>query len=708
MAKKKNKGNKKIATMYYRVSTKSEKQKSSIANQPKHFKYELQKQRWADFEECERLYCDYGLTATTNANRKEFVEMLNDAGLDVEIVRETDIPHPDKPHIMTKQISFKTKINPTKEKKFDYIFVKDSSRFTRNLASYEVLENLWRNGVYVYFMDRDIDTKDWETVNGDIASQIAHDQEFSQKRSRDRQYTQAQYIRENRVSGKCYGWHYHKVKDGREPYYTINPEQAPIAERMYDLSIEGNGTERISQILTSEGLVNAKGNPFSKRAVSIILDNPKYMGYNTIGRFEVGTLNAKYIHPYNSDYYEMVKSFDKIPPIVSEEKWWKEKEERAKRTDKQTNRGSRPIEHPFKDILVCGYCRNGFIYDGTDNSKSKPHFRCKTKRSKGAGTCNCNNVSEAQLNLFIETLRTHNASKTNISLYDIIEQDFENTAISLITIVDRYFAKLNTPTNMSIEEKERLQKSLEAKKTSRRLKLQRQDTCEDVELVMELNDQIDSLNKEIKAIEEQLSESAEPIKEIVGKIQRIIECIDNDFKLLDRKRKTYSRDEVLEILSKIEVYGKTVIARKSEKNVKAPSPILIPILKQTELAEGLIALGETEFNYKFKNLMSWYDPSLLPSGITEVGKDEVLSMTETERRTIFDATDLSIEDRYDLMADKTTKSEWEKGTSKYVLSGDAFDLESGYIIDLGLENHTIMDQIKIKVEQLKTELQQYL
>lgn len=60
---------------------------------------------------------------------------------------------------------------------------------------------------------------------------------------------------------------------------TINEDEAKVVRRMYQLSIDGVSTNRISKILTSEGIKTKRGNPnWSLATIRDILHNPVYKG----------------------------------------------------------------------------------------------------------------------------------------------------------------------------------------------------------------------------------------------------------------------------------------------------------------------------------------------------------------------------------------------------------------------------------------------
>ena len=98
-----------------------------------------------------------------------------------------------------------------------------------------------------------------------------------------------------------YGYNYNSITK----QLTINEDEAKVVRRMYQLSIDGVSTNRISKILTSEGIKTKKGNPnWSLATVRDILHNPVYKG---VPKYTMTIRNKKVV--------ELVSA----PPIVSEE-----------------------------------------------------------------------------------------------------------------------------------------------------------------------------------------------------------------------------------------------------------------------------------------------------------------------------------------------------------------------------------------------------
>ena len=154
--------------------------------------------------------------------------------------------------------------------------------------------------------------------------------------------------------------------------------------------------------------------------------------------------------------------------------------------------------------------------------------------------------------------------------------------------------------------------------------------------------------------------------------------------MLDHLQTVYTHEEVLQKLSHITVQGETV----NSSGGRPPQPVLIPVLKSTDVANGLVEMGIKEFEYKFRDH--------IPADY-----EAPLSFIQTKRNTISTPTIHPIDDDTLSKAEQAThytndtKSHWEKGSSKYL-----FGVDSNFTPNLGLENEPVIDQIRAYTDQL--------
>lgn len=290
----------------------------------------------------------------------------------------------------------------------------------------------------------------------------------------------------------------------------------------------------------------------------------------------------------------------------------------------------------------------------------------------------------------------------NGDLHSLIVTDYENIIISLITLCEAYLDRLKSPSAVDSKELQELNAKLQSKEAGRKKLLDLLMSGEyDPEQEQDFDTRIKSVDSEIKALKFDISQLETPTSDMVEKLSGLFNCIFSEFEIIENNKEKYTKEEVLQILSQIQVYGKTA----NMLGGKAPDVILIPIIKSTEKAQGFILSGYSEFTYKFRNKLPDY---FAPENYTEKIRHGKAIKQEPSPIHPFDDPNLSEAEHKDLL-DKTTKSQWPTGQSKYILNNNAFLTstgEIGYIANLGFENITIMQQIKDYNQKLYDEFLQ--
>ena len=675
-------------TGYYRVSTKSEAQKSSFEFQPFYFQSILEEPEFRDdYERVEKFYCDYGISGTGFLNRDGFKEMLEDAGLKVKIDEETRIPHPDYPDKTMPQKTFITTVDPNKKPKFDEIWCKSTSRFARNINAYDILQNLRRAKVYVFFIDKGLNTR-YDKDMSALMDCIVEDRKYSEKVSRDTRISRENFKRQNRISGETFGYIYHKREKNKLPYYTLHPTHSETVKKIFEYCVDGMGAGTIIKKLTEEKRFYKDGKPFSKTTIANILRNEKYMGYNNAGKFTTGTLRDKLSSPIIVDgYKENLRKTDALPPIVSEELWHsaqQAKESRKTIPNNPHSKGKPTYTHEYKDLLVCGYCGNHFIYD---NNSGNGYYKCSTKRNKKYESCQCCNVFKSKLDTYIEELQ-------NGGLHFLIENDFQNTIISLISLIDPYLNAYIDPSKIVEynEQASQIQTDLNSKYQLRdNLFSMLKSTNFSESGFVAFKEQIETLESEIQSLENQLKLLDKSPSEIEDKLQSLFDITFEEIELFESKKEKYTKEELLSILKEIKVFGKTV----NKSGGQPPEPILVPLIDVVEKATGLIKAGETGFKYRLRDALGdTYEAPLhfiqnkkKTKPIPAISPVDDETLTKEERESYF---------KY------PTKRKLPIVESPYNLNNDAFLTstgELGYVQDLGVKEHTIMQQLKDYTKQ---------
>lgn len=353
---------KKRVVAYARVSTNKQDQKNSFENQQSYFLRELSKNEDYTLVSLPTnqngIYADKG-TSGTKLVRPQFTQMLLDAGLKRVISEETG-KVTDKYEIID-------------ESKFDIIFVKDTTRFARNVSADDLLKTLRQNNVIVHFLDIQKTTEKLEDITA-IQIFLSLGESESSRKSASVKMGYKEGARQGNIymGGKIIGYDYIK-KDIKRPYETnilkINEKEAELVRLVYDLyTEEGLGHQQICNELAKRGYMNSKGNKYTRSTISRMLENEKYIGVNTAGRYTYGDLfNKKQIQiDYNDEVRVKARQetqrladegiVQRIEPIISKEQFEKAQKIRERNRKKFSNDCSYHGVTDYARKIKCGKC----------------------------------------------------------------------------------------------------------------------------------------------------------------------------------------------------------------------------------------------------------------------------------------------------------------------------------------------------------------
>jgi site-specific DNA recombinase len=367
---------------YCRVSTNSKDQANSLENQITYFNREIKKQE--DYE-LVGSYADKGITGTS-LKRPQFEQMLYDAGLDIIEVKNND---GDTRNTFKKYVTV-----PSSSRKpiFDRILVKNTSRFARNILVEDILRDLKRNKVYVYFLDLDKSTENDEDI-----TYIQIFQTFDERESRDKSKKVKFGIEEGVKKGiinansRLYGYKYIQAENRLE----IIEEEAEVIRKIFHLYEHNFGIRRIINYLTDNNILTRDGKPFCKNSVRKILTNEKYEGINARLKFDTGVVFNKnsYAKVKPKEMWD-VKRSDKIPAIVSEEQFNKVQEILRSKINYKLQIGVYKGITELAGLMKCGKCSQSYV---SNVDKGRRLYNCKTKKLKGTKQCDNKNISLSKL-----------------------------------------------------------------------------------------------------------------------------------------------------------------------------------------------------------------------------------------------------------------------------------------------------------------------
>lgn len=358
---------------YARVSTNKNDQKNSFEAQQSYFQRELSKNK--DYTlvvlptNTDGIYADRGWSGTKLV-RPALDAMLQDAGLKQVISEETG-KKTDKYEIVSKPL-------------FDCIFVKDTTRFARNVSADDLLKTLRQNGVIVHFLDIGRTTESLTDITA-IQIFLSLGESESSRKSDSVKFGYKEGARNGTVymGGSIIGYDYIK-KDNSRPYETNilkANKDADLVRLVFNLYTERlMGHQQICNELVrkdsngkyvynnGKGWFNSKGNKYTRSTISRMLANEKYTGTNTAGRYTYGDLFNKKQREIDYNDEVRVKAREatqrladeglvqRIEPIISREQFEKAQEIREQNRKAFNNDKTYHGITDFARKIKCGKC----------------------------------------------------------------------------------------------------------------------------------------------------------------------------------------------------------------------------------------------------------------------------------------------------------------------------------------------------------------
>lgn len=340
---------------YCRVSTEKEEQLASLENQREFFEQYAQKEG----DTLVKIYADEGISGKSLYKRDAFIKLLSDSGTGA----------------------------------FDYVAVKDISRFARNTSDFLYgIRTLRSNGVDVRFLSGN------QTVIGEsefvLTVFAALAQEESANLSKRVIFGKRQSAKKGRVPNIVYGYN-------KTDTYTleINGQESGIVRLIFKWYIEGDGTRRIAIKLNEMGIPTKKHAKWISSTVRRILQNPIYTGK---------VINNKSV---TKDFLSGTR--EEIPPdewyiherpglrIISDEDFELVQKKIAQRQEQYKNNipGNRySSRHLFSNLIKCGECGKSFTAKIYRRQNIYVRYRCCVHNNSGNAHCaNSVSVDEREL-----------------------------------------------------------------------------------------------------------------------------------------------------------------------------------------------------------------------------------------------------------------------------------------------------------------------
>ncbi|MFR2666944.1 MAG: recombinase family protein [Clostridium sp.] len=341
----------KVAT-FSRTSTDNISQSKSIENQEDVYKSWIEKNNCVLYKN----YIDEGISGTKGKYRVEWKELIQDG----------------------------------KEKKYDILLSKSYSRFGRNMVeTLSAIKELREAGIRIIFIEDNLDsTKD--TTNFGLFSWLA---EMESKKTSERIKTVFDNFKEK---GKIYNciapWGYDY--DIEKKNFVINEVEASIIRRIFKLYVQGNGTTRIANILTSEGIKGKNGGVIRGNTIKNTILNEVYVGTVVQGKSE--GIDVTISKRNKIEQEKWVKHLNNHEAIITYEtfieanKRFKVNSEKAKKhrySIKGIERSSNASL--FSNLLICSNC--GASITIRRKKGKKIHYNCSEYEKVGVSVGHTSN-----------------------------------------------------------------------------------------------------------------------------------------------------------------------------------------------------------------------------------------------------------------------------------------------------------------------------
>ncbi len=341
---------------YCRVSTDKADQLNSLEAQKEFFLEYVN--RTGDI--LVHLYADEGISGTKIKNRKEFLQMMQDA----------------------------------EKRLFDMVVVKDISRFARNTV--DLLQNIRKLkslGIETLFLTANMTSMGNSEFILTIFGALA--QEESANTSKRVKFGKKLNAQKGRVPNIVYG--YDKTI-GDYFHLTVNQEEAVIVRQIYQWYVQdGYGTTKISNLLNERGIHTKRNCLWSQNSVCRILTNELYTGKIINGKQEVSDFLTGRRTQKDASLWIVVERPDLR--IVDPEMYQQAQQVMQSRGKAfQVNRKRQSNRHLFSTLIQCKECGWSFRRMIRTYQNTYVRWVCSGRNGKGAHHClNAVTIDEEEL-----------------------------------------------------------------------------------------------------------------------------------------------------------------------------------------------------------------------------------------------------------------------------------------------------------------------
>ena len=336
--------------VYARVSSSSDTAYGSLSEQTEYYERTIRSNPQWSFA---GVFHDQGISGTVKAARKGFLLLLEEADMG----------------------------------NIDIILTKSISRFARNTVDLlETVRHLKDIGVSVRFERENIDTSGME---GELLLTLLAG--FAEAEAESASEARLWSVRKGYEKGiSCHGHPPYGYR-WNGPVLAVFPEEAEVVKRIFRMYLEGNGADRIAEILNSEGVRKRNETIFYGPEIRYILTNEAYIGdmilqktFTVRGRKRKAVRNDGWLPKYHIE--------DDHEPIISRDDFDAVQTERKRRSSfGRGNLASANVPHNvLTGRIVCSECGKKYVRNGANNG----YWICGTKTRHTKDSCGARNISD--------------------------------------------------------------------------------------------------------------------------------------------------------------------------------------------------------------------------------------------------------------------------------------------------------------------------
>lgn len=347
-----------------------------------------------------------------------------------------------------KRIAFTALINDIESNVIKKVFLSNQDRLEREEVTWFKFANL--------ILEKNIDLyEDGVLIDLDNASVYFSRGVMSQANAFYRKGLSKkikQVLHRNLSEGKVQSIPNYGYKKGINNLMVIDEEQSEVVKRIYDLSLNGIGTNKIAELLNKDG-IKTKYNLINKGTISV--KNKFTNEITTRNKSEVKWNGGTIRNIVTNPTYKGVRAFGGIEytcPSIFDEIYWQKVNDNLKLNSNNSGKVA-TYNYLLKGLLRCGKCGRNY-YGKTRADKSDHFYMCSSKR-KGQDNCGNRSINIDVLDMLIwskfvsdgkllELIKSHYDSLKNSNIVDELESEIKTNIKELKTAEDdkSYFLQL--------------------------------------------------------------------------------------------------------------------------------------------------------------------------------------------------------------------------------------------------------------------------